>query len=86
MPQGHAKKQVIRLANKGSRVAKPKKAKNSIVNKKYTSGLISKTEALLGERAGHMELVGAKKPAAKSASGNVKLDRALKKGGSKKFG
>ncbi|KAM4065490.1 hypothetical protein HRG_004205 [Hirsutella rhossiliensis] len=68
----HSKKQA-------SKVAKPKKTKGSIdkVHKKFTSGLTAKTEALLGERAGHLELIGKGKKADKKAS---------VKGGSKKFG
>ena len=63
------------------RVVKPKKAKSSAadrVTKKFSSGLILKTEAMLGERAGHLELIGKGKKGGKT--------EASKKGGSKKFG
>ncbi|PHH59978.1 hypothetical protein CDD81_2337 [Ophiocordyceps australis] len=68
----HSKKQA-------SRVAKPKKAKAGVdkAHRKFTAGLTAKTEALLGERAGHLELIGKGKKADKKAT---------VKGGSKKFG
>lgn len=68
----HSKKQA-------AKVAKPKKSKASVdkVHKKFTSGMTARTEALLGERAGHLELIGkGKKPSQKLTN----------KGGSKKFG
>ncbi|KAK9426189.1 hypothetical protein SUNI508_12550 [Seiridium unicorne] len=44
---------------KGARVAKPKKATSADkITKKYSAGLVHKTEKLLGERAGHLEMVG----------------------------
>ena len=67
---------------RGARVVKPKKAKSTTadkVTKKFTAGLIGKTEALLGERAGHLELIGKGKKAEKKAD-------SAKKGGTKKFG
>lgn len=69
----HSKKQA-------AKVAKPKKSNKGSVDKahrKFTAGLTAKTEALLGERAGHLELIGKGKKADKKAS---------VKGGSKKFG
>lgn len=68
----HSKKQA-------AKVAKPKKTKANMdkVHKKFTSGLTAKTEALLGERAGHLELIGKGKKADKKVT---------VKGGSKKFG
>lgn len=46
-------------------------------HKKFTSGLTAKTEALLGERVGHLELIG------KGKKANKKLGITA---GSKKFG
>lgn len=68
----HSKKQA-------SRVTKPKKTKAAAdkAHKKFTAGLTAKTEALLGERAGHLELIGKGKKADKKVT---------VKGGSKKFG
>ncbi|KYK60320.1 putative protein family UPF0390 [Drechmeria coniospora] len=68
----HSKRQV-------AKVAKPKTNKAGVdkAHKKFTSGLIAKTEALLGERAGHLELIGKGKKGSKKAT---------IKGGSKKFG
>ena len=69
-------------AKKGARVAKPKKSKTSSADKmqkKYAAGLVSKTEKLLGERAGHLELIGKGKKADKT-------DPQKQKGGTRKFG
>ena len=67
---------------KGARVTKPQKAKSSSTDKiikKFSSGMIAKTEAMLGEKARHLELIGKGKKAEKS-DGNGR------KGGSRKFG
>ncbi|KAM9876726.1 hypothetical protein VDGL01_09174 [Verticillium dahliae] len=68
---------------KQSKVNKPQKAKaNSAADKlqkKYCAGLITKTEKMLGERAGHLELIGKGKKADKSEKG-------LNKGGSRRYG
>ncbi|KAI0407648.1 hypothetical protein F4802DRAFT_552780 [Xylaria palmicola] len=68
---------------KGARVAKSKKGKGSSaadkLQRKLAAGITSKTERLLGERAGHLELIGpGKKARGESAD--------AKKGGSRKFG
>ena len=70
----HSKKQA-------SRVSKPKKGPSAStsgdkVRRKFTAGMAAKTEALLGEREGHLELIGKGKKAKKEGQ----------KGGSKKFG
>lgn len=63
-----------------SKVAKPKKGKTTVdkAHKKFTSGMAARTEAMLGERAGHLEIIG------KGKKGKDK--KAVFKGGSKKFG
>ncbi|XWW92749.1 hypothetical protein V2A60_000675 [Cordyceps javanica] len=66
----HSKRQASKITKAGSKQSKDK------VNKKFTSGLTAKTEALLGERAGHLELIGKGK----------KGKKLTQKGGSKKFG
>lgn len=66
----HSKRQASKITKAGSKQAKDK------INKKFTSGLTAKTEALLGERAGHLELIGKGK----------KGKKLTHKGGSKKFG
>lgn len=69
----HSKKQA-------SKVAKPKKVSKASLDKvhrKFTSGMVARTEAVLGERAGHLELIGKGKKAAKKTG---------IKGGSRKFG
>ena len=85
MAQGTIKKlgrapatKVVHSKRQASKVAKPKKAKANVdkVHRKFTSGMTAQTEALLGERAGHLELIGKGKKGKKEA----------KKGGSKKFG
>ncbi|KAK4226501.1 hypothetical protein QBC38DRAFT_366326 [Podospora fimiseda] len=63
-------------------VVKPQKAKKTSTDKvvkKFTSGLTSRTELMLGERAGHLELIG--KGRKKDGSGEKQF-----KGGSRKFG
>ncbi|KAH8204672.1 hypothetical protein TruAng_001147 [Truncatella angustata] len=65
---------------KGARVAKPKNATGSAkVQKKYSSGLANRTEKLLGERAGHLEMIGKGRDRASGAKNEAK-------GGTKKFG
>lgn len=64
---------------KGSIAKKPKNsAKADKLRKKYTAGMVGKTEKLLGERVGHLELIGKGKKAPK--------DEKKTKGGSRKFG
>lgn len=69
----HSKKQASKV---GKKKTKPSVDK---AHKKFTAGLTAKTEALLGERAGHLELIG---------KGNKGKDKkaTISKGGSKKFG
>ena len=69
----------VHSKRQASKVVKPKKSKSSAdkVHRKFTSGMVAKTEALLGERAGHLELIGKGKKAEKKVG---------KSGGSKKFG
>ncbi len=66
----HSKRQASKITKAGNKQAKDK------LNKKFTSGLTAKTEKLLGERAGHLELIG---------KGN-KGKKLTQKGGSKRFG
>lgn len=47
------------LGNKNPKSQKLIKAQK--INKKFTSGLTAQTEKMLGERAGHLELLGQKK-------------------------
>lgn len=69
---------------KGARVVKAKKGKGSSaadkLQRKLAAGITNKTEKLLGDRAGHLELIGP----GKKARGDK--DAAVKKGGSRKFG
>ncbi|KAG6983077.1 UPF0390 protein [Fusarium oxysporum f. sp. conglutinans] len=86
MAQGTVKKlgratpaKITHSKRQASKVHKPKKTKASVdkVHKKFTSGMTARTEALLGERAGHLELLG---------QGKKKTDKkTTQKGGSKKF-
>lgn len=62
---------------KGAKVKKPKTTKADKLQKKYTAGMVGMTEKLLGERAGHLELIGKGKKAKKDDK---------HKGGSRKFG
>ncbi|KAK5628610.1 hypothetical protein RRF57_004325 [Xylaria bambusicola] len=69
---------------KGARVIKAKKGKGSSaadkLQRKLAAGITNKTERLLGDRAGHLELIGPGKKA------RGEKDAAVKKGGSRKFG
>lgn len=71
---------------KSSGISKPQRAKMTNLadkqRKKYTGGMVAKTELMLGERAGHLELIGKgrKKGPNKDPEGNKN------KGGTRKFG
>lgn len=82
MAQGAIKQKAKPVAarskpGKGTKVKKQKSAKADKLQKKYTSGMVAQTEKLLGERAGHLELIGKGKKAKKEEK---------HKGGSRKFG
>jgi hypothetical protein len=64
---------------KKSGVNKSKKSKTTAdkIQKKYSAGMVAKTELMLGERAGHLELIG---------KGRKKGAEKEFKGGSRKFG
>lgn len=84
MAQGPIKQKAIKPPNKKSKVTKKKSAKNgrlegSKATKKFTAAMVGRTEKLLGERAGHLELVGKGKK-------TVEADKISGKGGSKKYG
>jgi hypothetical protein len=67
---------------KQSGVNKGRKAKTAAdkLQRKFTAGMIAKTEKLLGERARHLELIG------KGKKEDKKDDTKKHKGGSRKFG
>lgn len=70
------------ITKKGSRTITPKKAKlvkQAKMNKKFTAGLTAKTEAMLGSRAGHLELLGQGKK--KGKDGDKKGKEVGKKSG-----
>lgn len=73
------------VTKKGSRAVTPRKAKllkQAKINKKYTGGLTARTEAMLGQRAGHLELLGqGRKKTSGTAGGATAADKA--KGGKK---
>ena len=75
--QAHSKKS-------SSGIMKPKKqrAKTTAdkLTKKYTGGMVAKTEIMLGARAGHLELIG--KGRKKMVQEGIKME----KGGTRKFG
>ncbi|KAL2877437.1 hypothetical protein SGCOL_007379 [Colletotrichum sp. CLE4] len=84
-PTGKPKHKQLKNA---SRVAKPQKAKSHSsadkMQKKMAAGLTSRTEKLLGERAGHLELIGKGKKAKKDDKSGKGLQAT--KGGSRKYG
>ncbi|KIW28001.1 uncharacterized protein PV07_07693 [Cladophialophora immunda] len=68
------------ITKKGSRTITPKKAKllkQAKLNKKYTAGLTAKTEAMLGARAGHLEMLGQAKKKDGAAAANSKAKEAM---------
>lgn len=70
---------------KGARVAKARKGSAADkLKRKLAAGITGKTERLLGERAGHLELIGP----GKKARGEKKKEGegGAKNGGSRKFG
>ncbi|KAI1331723.1 hypothetical protein F5Y16DRAFT_395008 [Xylariaceae sp. FL0255] len=73
---------------KGARVAKAKRGKGSSaadkMQRKLAAGIVGKTERLLGERAGHLELIGPGKKA--RGQGGADGKGTTTKGGSRKFG
>ncbi len=79
---GGAPKRGARV-NKAPRTAKAVKthASTTKVMKKFSSGLTAKTEAMLGERAGHLELIGP----GKKKGADRKGDKAHQ-GGTRRFG
>ncbi|KAI1812639.1 hypothetical protein GGS20DRAFT_556916 [Poronia punctata] len=75
-----ARKNKPQPTKKGIRVTKTKKGSAADkLQKKLAAGITSKTERLLGERAGHLELIGPGKKA--RGTGEKEM-----KGGSRKFG
>lgn len=77
------------VTKKGSRTITPKKAKllkQDKINKKYTAGLTAQTEAMLGERVGHLEMLGhaRKKGGAGAQKGKGGAGGGGKKSGDKK--
>lgn len=68
---------------KGARVAKPKKATSADkLQKQLSAGIAARTEKLLGERAGHLELIGKGRDRSQKKAGEKKPQQ----GGSRKFG
>ncbi|KAK0616032.1 hypothetical protein B0T17DRAFT_496706 [Bombardia bombarda] len=65
--------------------AKVNKTKADLLKKKFTGGMAAKTEKMLGERAGHLELIGqGRKKGAKTEEDRAKLAKASS--ASRKFG
>ncbi|KAI0858140.1 hypothetical protein F4860DRAFT_487324 [Xylaria cubensis] len=78
--RGRANKPQPPKTKKGARVVKSKKGSAADkLQRKLAAGITNKTERLLGERAGHLELIG---PGKKARGENKDAN----KGGSRKFG
>ncbi|KAI0134639.1 hypothetical protein BJ170DRAFT_679521 [Xylariales sp. AK1849] len=96
MPQGIVKPRASGKASskastsktkKGARVAKPKNATTADrIQKKYAAGLVARTEKVLGERAGHLEMIGKGRSKGKDKGAGKGKDEVKTKGGSRKFG
>ena len=79
----HSKKQASRVGKqpkkgKAAGAVSGGNAASEKMRRKLTAGMAARTEAMLGERVGHLELIGGK--------GKKGAKREAKKGGSKKFG
>lgn len=92
MAQGSVKKNATPGPGKANKTAKknaiikPKKRGKSTgdkLQKKLSSGMVAKTEKLLAERAGHLELLGKSK---KAETKKKAAEETKQKGGSRKFG
>ncbi|XXH03964.1 hypothetical protein Hte_010372 [Hypoxylon texense] len=80
-----ARKAKPQQPKKGARVAKAKKGSTADkLQKRYAAGLVAQTEKLLGERAGHLELIGKGRTKGKDAEGGK--GKSTTKGGTRKFG
>ncbi|KAF7559559.1 hypothetical protein G7046_g4592 [Stylonectria norvegica] len=86
MAQGTLKnigrKPTAKVAHSKRQISKVAKVKNNKLgvdkqHRKFTAGMAAKTEALLSERVGHLEILGGK---------GKKTKKVAKSGGSKKFG
>ncbi|KAK8089891.1 hypothetical protein PG997_004852 [Apiospora hydei] len=83
-PSFKATKSDAGKVRKGARMHNKKKATNADrVQKKLSSGLVARTEKLLGERAGHLEMIGKGRD---KTGKKKKAEEAKKAGGSRKFG
>ena len=72
------------ITKKGSRTIAPRKQrlqKQAKITKKFTSGLTAGTEKMLGEKVGHLEMIGKGKD--KMAGTGGKQSKGGKKGGKK---
>ena len=81
-PSGKKASQSSGILKKGARTFAPKNAKlqkQAKLNKKFTSGLTAQTEAMLGQRVGHLELLGQKKKAEQKGKDGAKKGGAGKK-------
>lgn len=90
-PSGNARKAQPQQPKKGARVIKPKSSKGGKASadkmmRRLNAGLTAKTEKILGERAGHLELIGAGRDRSANAKKKQKETGKSATGGSKKFG
>ena len=83
MTQGALKKAPTAGLNRVCKTSKPKKQNKTAagrMKKKLSAALTTTTEEMLSGRAGNMKLIG------KNGKAGTGRDKALKKGGSRKFG
>ena len=69
------------VTKKGARNVAPKKAnlvQQQKITKKFSAGLTAKTEKMLGEKAGHLELLGAGR---QKKTDSMKVEKGQKKKG-----
>ena len=73
------------ITKKGARIIAPKKAtlvKQQQMTKKFSAGLTAKTEKMLGQKVGHLELLGGstKGKGKGKGKGGISQEERLKKG------
>lgn len=74
------------VTKRGSRLINPKNTKlikQAKINKKFTSGLTAQTERMLGQRAGHLEMLGQGKKKSTTGEGAAKTKHGKKNSGKK---
>lgn len=71
------------ITKKGTRIVTPKKTslmRQQKMTKKFSAGLTAKTEKMLGEKVGHLEMLGGARKKQKSGEGKAGKKQSMTKG------